>query len=111
MRAVTDSGPTEPDSVKPEPIQNLFTLMEIVSGKDTYGFFNEKYNACNIRYGDMKKQLATDINTFCMPIRERIHEISANESYLEKVLRTGAEKASASASKTLTEVRRIIGFK
>lgn len=27
MKAVTDSGPTEPNSVKPEVIQNLFTLM------------------------------------------------------------------------------------
>ena len=27
MRAVTDAGPTEPNSEKPEPIQNLFTLM------------------------------------------------------------------------------------
>jgi len=111
MRAVTDSGPTEPDSEKPEPIQNLFTMMEIVSGKDTYNFFNDKYNACEIRYGDMKKQLAADINAFCAPIRKRIHEIIADEGYLEKVTLMGAEKASASASKTLNDVRRIIGFK
>ena len=110
MRAVTDAGPTEPDSPKPEPIQNLFTMMEIVSGSDTYNYFNEKYNTCAIRYGDMKKQLATDINAFCAPIRERINELIADESYLEKVIRTGAEKASASARNTLNDVRRIIGF-
>jgi tryptophanyl-tRNA synthetase len=111
MRAVTDSGPTGPNSEKPEAIQNLFTMMEIVSGKETYDYFNEKYNTCEIRYGDMKKQLATDINAFCAPIREHINGIIANETYLEKVIRTGAEKASASASRTLNEVRRIIGFK
>ena len=111
MRAVTDSGPTEPNSEKPEPIQNLFTLMEIVSGKETCDYFNGKYNACEIRYGDMKKQLAADINAYCAPIRARINDIIADESYLEKVIRTGAEKATASASKTLSEVRRIIGFK
>ena len=64
MKAVTDSGPTVPNSEKPEPIANLFTMMEIVSTKDTYDFFNEKYNTCEIRYGDMKKQLAEDINAF-----------------------------------------------
>ena len=58
MKAVSDAGPTEPNSVKPEPIANLFTMMEIVSEKETYDFFNEKYNNCEIRYGDMKKQLA-----------------------------------------------------
>ncbi|MDR1116413.1 MAG: tryptophan--tRNA ligase [Tannerella sp.] len=111
MHAVTDSGPTAPNSEKPEPIRNLFTMMEIVSGKDTYDYFNEKYNACEIRYGDMKKQLAADINSFCAPIRERINEMVANDEYLDKVVRLGAEKASASASVTLNEVRRIIGFK
>jgi tryptophanyl-tRNA synthetase len=111
MRAVTDSGPTEPDSEKPEAILNLFTMMEIVSEKATYDYFDEKYNACAIRYGDMKKQLAADINAFCAPIRERILEITADDAYLEKTVRTGAEKASASASETLNEVRQIIGFK
>ena len=111
MKAVTDAGPTEPNSVKPEPIANLFTMMEIVSEKETYDYFNEKYNNCEIRYGDMKKQLAEDINNFCAPIRERILDIRANEDYLAKVARIGAEKASESAAKTLQEVREIIVFK
>lgn len=111
MRAVTDAGPTEPNSEKPEPVQNLFKLMEIVSTQDTYNFFNDKYNNCEIRYGDMKKQLAEDINLFCAPIREKILAISADEEYLDKVARIGAEKASESAAKTLSEVRRIIGFR
>lgn len=111
MRAVTDSGPTEPNSEKPEPIANLFLMMEIVSSADTYNFFNEKYNNCEIRYGDMKKQLAEDINLFCKPIRERIVDLLANDDYLEKIAREGAEKASESASKTIREVREIIGFR
>lgn len=111
MKAVTDAGPTEPNSVKPEPIANLFTMMDIVSTKDTYDYFNEKYNNCEIRYGDMKKQLAADINAFCAPIRERIIDIMANEDYMARVARIGAEKASESAAKTLREVREIIGFR
>ena len=111
MRAVTDSGPTEINQAKPEPIQNLFTLMEIVSEPDTYNFFNEKYNNCEIRYGDMKKQLAADINAFCAPIRERILDIQGNDEYLAKVARQGAEKAAASAEQTLRDVRQIIGFR
>ena len=55
--------------------------------------------------------LAEDINNFCAPIRERILDIRANEEYMEKVARMGAEKASASAAKTLAEVREIIGFR
>ncbi len=111
MKAVTDSGPTEPNSAKPEAIANLFTMMEIVSDKSTFDFFNDKYNHCEIRYGDMKKQLAADINAFCAPIRERILGIMGDEAYLEKVVKLGAEKASDSAARTLREVREIIGFR
>jgi tryptophanyl-tRNA synthetase len=111
MRAVTDSGPTEPNSPKPEPIQNLFTLMEAMSKPETVKFFDEQYNACSIRYGDLKKQLAQDIIDFTTPIRQRIEEIKADESYLHKVAMIGKEKASDSARKTVEEVREIIGFK
>lgn len=111
MKAVTDAGPTEPNSVKPEPVANLFTMMEIVSSQDTYDYFDAKYNACEIRYGDMKKQLAEDINRFCAPVRERILDIMANEEYMTKVAHIGAEKAAESAEKTLRDVREIIGFR
>lgn len=111
MKAVSDSGPTEMNQEKPEPIQNLFTLMDIVSTKDTYDYFNDKYNNCEIRYGDMKKQLAEDIINFTSPIRERILDIMQDDAYLHKVTKMGAEKARESASKTLEEVRRLIGFR
>jgi tryptophanyl-tRNA synthetase len=111
MRAVTDAGPTMLNQEKPEPIENLFTLMQLVSTPDTYDYFNDQYNNMAIRYGDMKKQLAADINAFCAPIRERILDFQANPDYLLKVAQRGAEAAAASAEKTIREVREIIGFR
>jgi tryptophanyl-tRNA synthetase len=111
MSAVTDAGPTEPNQVMSDPIQNIFTLMGIVSTPDTVLHFTEKYNSCEIRYGDLKKQLAEDIVAFLSPIRERIQDIEADSDYLRKVVTIGAEKARESASKTLKDVREIIGFK
>lgn len=111
MKAVTDSGPTEPNSEKPEVIRNLFTLLDVVSTKEVYDYYDEKYNNCEIRYGDLKKQLAEDITNFCTPIRERILEYAANVDYLDKVAAAGAEKARASASATMKEVRELIGFR
>lgn len=110
MRAVTDSGPTEPNSTKPEPIENLFTFLRIASSQETYDYFDEAYNNCTIRYGDLKKQLAEDIVALCAPIRERILEYSADVDFLEKVAREGAERARERASKTVEEVRSIVGF-
>ncbi|NOY38387.1 MAG: tryptophan--tRNA ligase [Chlorobi bacterium] len=111
MRAVTDKGPEKPNQEMSEPVKNLFTIMKVVSEPDTVEHFREKYNRCEIRYGEMKKQLAEDIIRFTAPIRERILEISGNNVYLRKVVRTGAEKARESAAKTVREVREIIGFK
>ena len=111
MKAVTDAGPTQPNQPKPEAIQNLFTIMKAVSSPDTLQYFEDKYNACEIRYGDMKKQLAEDIITFTIPIRERIEAILADNDYLRKVALMGAEKARESASKTIRDVRHIIGFR
>ena len=111
MRAVTDSGPTEPNSPKPEVIQNLFTMMNIVSEPETVKYFDEKWNDCSIRYGDMKKQLADDLEKAVAPIRERIKEYSSDEERLNRIARMGAEKARESAAKTLNEVRKIIGFR
>jgi tryptophanyl-tRNA synthetase len=111
MRAVTDSGPTHKHEKMAEPIKNLFTIMEVVSEPDTLEFFKEKYNNCEIRYGDMKKQLAQDINKNIGPIRQRIQEFSSNHDLLKKVVNMGKDKARASASKTLKEVREIVGLK
>ncbi len=111
MRAVTDSGPTDINSEKPESIRNLFTLMEIMSAPDVFEHFNTAYNNCSIRYGDMKKQLAQDIIAFTTPIRERITEILSDDIYLGKVAQLGAQKARESAATTLKEVKELIGFK
>lgn len=111
MKAVTDSGPTAPNSEKPEVIQNLFTLLNIVSRPDTVQYFEEKWNDCSIRYGDLKKQLAADIVSYTEPIRERILEFSSDRSRLQAIAAAGAEKARESARKTISEVRHIIGFR
>lgn len=111
MKAVTDGGPTVPNQEKPEVIQNIFQLMSVVSSKETYDYFDNMYNTCQIRYGDMKKQLAVDMIQFTEPFREKIKELLSDEAYISKVARMGKEKARESAAKTIREVREIIGFK
>lgn len=111
MKAVTDAGPTVPNQEKPEVIENLFQLMRVVSTPDTVEYFDEKYNSCQIRYGDLKKQLAEDMVLFTAPFRERIKELLSDEAYISKVAHMGKEKAQANAAKTIREVREIIGFK
>ncbi len=111
MRAVTDEGPKVPNSEMTEPIKNLFTLLELVSTPDKVKYFTDAYNGCSIRYGDLKKELAEDIINVTAPIRSRILDIQNDDAYLSKAVRMGAEKARAHASKTLADVREIMGIK
>ena len=85
--------------------------MKIVSSEDTYQHFDELYNKCQIRYGDLKKQLAEDMVIATAPMRDKINAIAADTEYLSEVAKLGAEKARESASKTIKEVREIVGFR
>jgi tryptophanyl-tRNA synthetase len=111
MSAVTDAGPSEPGQAMSEPVRNLFTIMNVVSDQSVVKYFTEKHASCEIRYGDLKKQLAEDIIKATGPIRDRINHILADNQYLSRVVREGAEKARESASGTIRDVREIIGYK
>jgi tryptophanyl-tRNA synthetase len=111
MKAKTDSGPTEPNSAKPDYIENIFLLMKLVSSEEIVSKFEEDYNKCTIRYGDMKKQLAEDMVKFIAPIREKVDGILADETYLKQVMERGAEKARKSSKATMEIVRESMGLK
>lgn len=110
-KAKTDSGPTEANAVMPDYIENLFSLMRLVSTGDVVKKFEDDFNNCTIRYGDFKKQLADDMVNFISPIRQRTNEIMTNIPYLEKVMKDGAENARESAGKTMDIVREAMGLK
>jgi tryptophanyl-tRNA synthetase len=113
MKAKTDQGPDIKNAPQPDYIQNLFTLMGLVSTEDTIQHFMHQYNEseagnCIIRYGDLKKQLAEDMIRFIAPIREKAAALQADEAALKRIIANGAEKARASAAVTLGLVRKAI---
>lgn len=111
MRAKTDSGPEQMNQTKPQEIENLFTLLKVVSTPDTVEYFDDLYNRCQIRYGDLKKQLAEDMVNFISPITERINAINSDEASLKRIMDMGKEKAHESARRTIEEVRHVIGYR
>ncbi len=106
----TDSGPTEENQKKPEIIQNVFDLMALVSSDEVIKHFDEQYNQCKIRYGDLKSQLAEDMVNFIRPIRTKYEALLADEDYLKKVVKQGGEKARASADDTLNGAKELFGL-
>lgn len=111
MKTKTDAGPTQKNSKKPDYIENIFLLMKLVSSKEVVQKFDDEYNNCMIRYGDMKKQLAEDMVRFISPIREKAETIRNDERFLKQVMEQGSEKARISARTTMELVRQAIGLK
>lgn len=111
MKAVTDLGPQTPNSERPEIIENLFTFLLLCANEEAYRYYDEKWNDCTLRYGDLKKEIASNLVKTIAPIRERIMEYSSNRELLDRIAREGAERARESALATIKEVRRIIGFR
>ena len=110
MKAKTDSGPVEKNSVRPDYIENIFLLMNLVCPADVIQKFEDDYNNCTIRYGDLKKQLAEDMVNFIAPIRNKAAAILQDEAGLQQIMKKGAEKANRSAAETMKLVREAIGL-
>ncbi|HMU47189.1 MAG TPA: tryptophan--tRNA ligase [Chitinophagaceae bacterium] len=110
MKAKMDGGPKENNSPKSPEVENIFQLLKLVSTKETVQKFEDDYNNCTIRYGDLKKQLGEDMVAFIAPIREKVNAILQDEKYLQEVMEKGAQKARKSARATMELVRKAIGL-
>lgn len=111
MKSKTDSGPSAPNTPKPDYIENIFLLMKLVCDDGVLRKFEADYNNCTIRYGDLKKQLAEDMVKFIAPIRSKVDAILADEAGLKRIMEQGAQKANKSAAATMQLVRQAIGLK
>ncbi len=111
MTAKTDAGPVAANTVKPDYIENVFQLMRLVSTEETVLKFENDYNNCVIRYGDMKKQLAEDMVAFIAPVRQKADAIRNDSKYLREVMEKGAARAEKSAAATMDIVRQAMGLK
>ncbi len=110
MKAKTDSGPTEINATKPDYIENIFALLKLVSSDEVISKYENDYNNCTIRYGNMKKQMAEDMVNFIAPIRVKVDSILNDTKYLNETMEKGAAKARKSAKATMELVREAMGL-
>ena len=106
--AVTDTGrEVRFDSSEKPGISNLLTIFSTLSGRPVAEIENEFVGK---GYGDFKGAVAEVVVEYLRPVRTRTLELLGDPTHLNSILRTGAEKADAVASKTLTEVYERIGL-
>lgn len=70
------------------------------------GYLSIVFHSFHSRY---KVVLANDLINLLDPIRLKMEDYLKNKDYLIAVLRDGRDKASETAEKTMTEVRKRVG--
>lgn len=107
--APTDSGKGE---VLPTSggVFNLLKFVELFEGIEKRKYYEEKYLGEGIRYGDLKKDLADAIYKELAPIQENREALTRKTSYVDEVIKSGAEKARKIALETVMEVKEKMGL-
>jgi tryptophanyl-tRNA synthetase len=105
-RAVTDSGTDIVRAPDKPGIANLIELLAVIRGSSPEDVEREFADS---RYGDFKVAVGEAVVDYLAPVRERYHELRADEAGLEATLEAGAERARAMARETLADVREKMG--
>ncbi len=106
-RAVTDSGSEVKVGEGKDGINNLITIYSAFTGKSVPEIEREFEGR---GYGDFKLAVGEACADALAPVQARYNEVLSDKAYLESVMKEGAEKASYFARKTLTKVKKKVGF-
>ncbi|MFA6427732.1 MAG: tryptophan--tRNA ligase [Candidatus Magasanikbacteria bacterium] len=92
-------------------VVNLLSLLKEFGNKKVHDEFVKAEKDGTIRYGDLKKVLGESISTYFADFRSRRAELLDNHGELAEILGKGAQKAQLVASKTMEDVRGLIGVR
>jgi tryptophanyl-tRNA synthetase len=104
--AVTDTGTEVRRAPEKAGVSNLIEILSAVRGVTPEDVEREFEDS---RYGELKQAVADAVIQYLTPVRERYHELRADETELERILESGADRARAMASETLLDVREAMG--
>jgi len=107
-RAVTDSEASVIFDPENKPgVSNLLTIYSCFSGK-TIEEAEKEFEGKG--YGDFKAAVGEVCCDKLVPVQEEFKRILADKAYLEEVMKKGSDEASYFARKTLSKVKRKLGF-
>ena len=106
-RAVTDSeGVVRADESKPG-VTNLMSIYSVFTGKD---FASIESEFAGKGYGDFQLAVAESVISVFHPIQQEYQRILEDKTYLDDVLKDGAQRAAHIAAKTCAKVYKKVGF-
>ena len=106
-KAVTDSEAEVRYAPGKDGVNNLMTIYRAFTGK-SYEEIEKEFAGKG--YGDFKLAVGEACADGLAPVREEYSRLMADKAFLESVMKNGAEEAAYYARKTMSKVRRKIGF-
>ena len=106
-RSVTDSGCIISYENGQAGIRNLMTIYSCFTGKD-YAAIEREFDG--LGYGDFKAAVGEACADALAPVQAEFQRLVKDKAYLEELMKRGADEASYYARKTLSKVKRKLGF-
>ena len=106
-RAVTDSEACVHYAEGKDGINNLMGIYSCVTGKN-FEEIEREFEGKG--YGDFKTAVGEAVVAHLKPIQDKYAQYIKDKAFIEKAYREGAMKASYLAEKTLSKVKRKVGF-
>ncbi len=109
-KAKTDNDPipeNDKNLYKRPELENLLGIYSSLSKqslKETLNQFNGK------NFSTLKEKLSELVVEKISPISKEVHKIQKDETYIDNILKNGAEKAEKMAKKKVNEIKKIVGF-
>ena len=88
-------------------VSNLMTIYRAFTGK-SYEDIEREFDGRG--YGDFKLAVGEACADGLAPVRDEFAKLIADKAHLESVMKAGADEADYYARKTMSKVRRKIGF-
>ncbi|MGV8049890.1 MAG: tryptophan--tRNA ligase [Anaerolineaceae bacterium] len=108
MRIVTDSKlpeePKDPDAC------NLYQIYRLFAPAERLREVRSLYRNGGLAYGALKEELAGLILAYFTPAREKYTALIEDHTYLDQVLKEGAEKAREHGQPVLAHMRKAVGL-
>ena len=106
-KAVTDSEACVRYSEDKPGVSNLMTIYRAFTGK-SFEEIEREFDGKG--YGDFKMAVGEACADGLAPVRDEFARLMADKAHLEAVMKAGADEAAYYARKTMSKVRRKIGF-
>ena len=106
-KAVTDSEAEVRYAPGKDGVNNLMTIYRAFTGKS---YEEIERDFAGKGYGEFKLAVGEACADGLAPVRAEFDRLMADKAFLESVMKNGAEEAAYYARKTMSKVRRKIGF-